>query len=1370
MDVHVRDAILALARAGRAGLTQSDMERGIAEAPAPMVDHALGYSAPAESEVKALERALVLWELLLLLGFTREHATLALERAPNLELEECVAWLLTVLDYDEYRTLTWHVESPQDAGLARASALDPTVPPAMDMYEHSRTDKAAAPPPPPKEAETTSQAELDAATLAALKERAQRLLEHHTALLDSDAAELDVIEHPTEAWATARVIHQQIDQIRAQRRKALGGAPTPAQAEALDHDTHERRWTQLVGRAQDMVQQSEMQPAFHKAAAMQRFRERMREHDEQEREHARAAQREAEARRKRQDDLARLSGEAPAHSGADGADSAPAPNASEAPADSTREDGADDGAASEAGSDTAPLDGVFDLLEAPADVAGAPTTSVRLREMATQGGARTPRALLSDAVALLDPHALIKYTPLTGSGIHRSQLEVTWSAKPPRPMTIDTFRLCTEGCATKALADDLVATIALNCFGRERQVQRLLAPGFRQVWDELEAARQAEREAFLRDVVGHVQRALERRDVGAPARARRTRPEEPETGAGAAPQRGAREPVPSLAAEWQARTASPAYAAMRPAREDLPIFQARQSILDSVAQSQVVVLSGETGCGKSTQLPAYLLEDCLERGEPCKIYVTEPRRISAISLAERVSQELGEARGAVGSAESLVGYAIRLESQVGPKARLVYATTGIVLRMLESSVLQDVTHIIVDEVHERSIESDFLLIVLKSLRTQRPDLKIVLMSATLDAQRLSEYFDQCPALAVPGRTFPVDSYFLEDVLETCDYTLDPESPYARRDDKTNQVDLIAADSASESDAEDQTGTALDTQRYRAKTLETLTRLNEHVINYELLTLLLCQICTLPAYEPFSHAILVFLPGMGEIRECLRHMSEHRLFQSQCVTHILHSSVASEDQSAAFAPPPPGQRKIVLATNIAETGITIPDITCVIDSGRHREMRYDEKRKISRLVECFVAQSNAKQRRGRAGRVQHGLCFHLFTRKRFEMYFDPHPLPEMLRLSLQELALQLKVMPLQIGASIEDALLQALDPPQAVNIQRAVASLVEVEALKPNEDITPLGRHLCHMPLDVHLAKFLLIAVLFRCTDTALSIAAVLNVKSPFLTSMGREAGRGRGAFQQHDSDFLTLAAMFRAWRAAVERHQGAAFCSAHSLQADVLYQMEELRQQYFAYLVDTNFVHVDKSVRDDLARRRRPRNGRPRLMTIPAHLDTHSQNAPVVTLALVAAMYPKLLVVDEKSQAMRTLTNNQPAAVHPSSVNARKSLGSAGSHYVLYHSIVMSRRLYAWNTATVDDRMVALVAGDADFRHTARSIYLDHNRVRMATYDAASLVALRYLRDQLRRLMHASYQAPGTPWTPAQESIFSLTLQLLGVPASESAA
>ncbi|WFD18140.1 RNA helicase [Malassezia caprae] len=1303
----------------------------------------LGVAAAPETEAKTLEYALTTWELLLSLGFSRAHASLAIEHAPTLELEDCVAWLLARLEPDEYRKLHFHVDAPQETPVAKAAALDTSMPPSHPAYEFQRIERPTQAPEP--SARTSAPAEVhlqdvDAEQIEQLRRTAQAFVRESQAMLDSEAPCVDTLEHPIDAWCTGRILQLQVDQERARRRKALGGYPDAQLAEALGHDDTEKQLKRLSERASDLLQQSEIQPQFHRAMATQRFRERMRQKEMEEAEKARQAEEEAAAERRRRADLDQLH-EPPA----------------EAPQAEQQDDTVGEASDDEMG---AMLEEGLGLLDEPTEAQG---TTVRLRDIPAQSGSRTPRSLLSDVLKHVDAHARIKYVPLSSGAVHRTQLEIHWTAKGGLPPLMDIFKLTSEGCATRAMSEDYAATIALNCFGRERGAQRMLSTSFRDIWDELEALRTEQRDAFLRDEVLHVQHLLQQRASRPwPSAKGAQRNKAPKASSHATVQRPRRDADPAVAAMWAGRVASESYQRMLPGREDLPIFRARSAILESVHTSQVVVLSGETGCGKSTQLPAYLMEDALARGEPCKIYVTEPRRISAISLAERVSQEMGEAPKSVGTGDSLVGYAIRLENQVGPQARLVYATTGIVLRMLESSVLDHVTHIIVDEVHERTIESDFLLIVLKTLMQQRPDLKIVLMSATLDAERISAYFGGCPTLAVPGRTFPVDVHFLEDVLEMCDYTLEQDSPYARQDEKLNKVDVQAAEL--DMDAEEEArvvGPGADGQRYQPKTLDTLARLNEHKIHYELIGLLLLQLLTDPRWAPFRQAILVFLPGMGEIRECLRVLSEHALFQKECMVHVLHSSVASEDQSAAFLPPPPGQHKIVLATNIAETGITIPDITCVIDTGRHREMRYDEKRKISRLVECFVAQSNAKQRRGRAGRVQHGVCFHMFTRKRHDEYMDAHPLPEMLRLSLQELALQLKVMPLQIGAGIEDALSQALDPPEAANVQRAIASLVEVEALTPQEQITPLGRHLCHMPLDVHLSKFLLIASLFQCLDTALSIAAVLNTKSPFLTSMGREAGRGRLSFQTHDSDFLTLASMFRAWRHSVHRHQGQAFCAAHSLSADVLYQMEELRQQYFAYLVDTGFVTVDPSVRNDLARRR-ARHGRPKLLDIPAHLNTHGLDASVVTLALVAAMYPKLLVVDEGSQQMRTLTNNQPATVHPSSVNARKALGAPSMHFVLYHSIVYSHRLYAWETAVVDDRMVLLVGGEAEWRHTARSVTLDHNRVRMAAYDGASLVALRVLRFQLRRMMQASFQAPDTPWTPAEETIFALVRKLLG--------
>jgi ATP-dependent RNA helicase DHX29 len=213
-------------------------------------------------------------------------------------------------------------------------------------------------------------------------------------------------------------------------------------------------------------------------------------------------------------------------------------------------------------------------------------------------------------------------------------------------------------------------------------------------------------------------------------------------------------------------------------RFGLPIASFREKIISTLEKSQIMVLSGETGCGKSTQLPSFILEDQLAKGRPCKIFVTEPRRISAISLAQRVSQELGDAPGAMGTNNSLVGYSIRLEAKVSAATRLAFVTNGIALRMLESgssgsgsrgTAFDEVTHIIIDEVHERSIESDFLLIVLKSLIQQRPDLKVVLMSATLDAEKISAFFGGCPFLSVPGRTFPVQVNYLEDAVQTAEW-------------------------------------------------------------------------------------------------------------------------------------------------------------------------------------------------------------------------------------------------------------------------------------------------------------------------------------------------------------------------------------------------------------------------------------------------------------------------------------------------------------------------------------------------------------------------------------------------------------------------
>ena len=225
------------------------------------------------------------------------------------------------------------------------------------------------------------------------------------------------------------------------------------------------------------------------------------------------------------------------------------------------------------------------------------------------------------------------------------------------------------------------------------------------------------------------------------------------------------------------------------------------------------------------------------------------------------------------------------------------------------------------------------------------------------------------------------------------------------------------------------------------------------------------------YRQFSKAILIFLPGIGEIRQLNDMISGFPAFQRGWRIHPLHSSFTSEDQQSAFEIPPNGIRKIVLATNIAETGITIPDVTAVIDTGKHKEMRFDEKRQMSRLILAFIARANAKQRRGRAGRVQEGICFHLFTKQRHDELMAESQAPEMLRLSLSDLVMRVKICKL---GNIEHALSEALDPPSSRNIRRAIDALIEVDALTPNEELTALGVQLAKLPMDVQLGKLILL--------------------------------------------------------------------------------------------------------------------------------------------------------------------------------------------------------------------------------------------------------------------------------------------------------
>ncbi len=533
------------------------------------------------------------------------------------------------------------------------------------------------------------------------------------------------------------------------------------------------------------------------------------------------------------------------------------------------------------------------------------------------------------------------------------------------------------------------------------------------------------------------------------------------------------------------RRARAALPAVLPYPPELPITARRQDLLDALAgPHQVLVVAGETGSGKSTQLPKLCLD--AGRGSAGMIGHTQPRRIAARSIAERVSEELGSRLGGP------VGYKVRFTDRVGDGTLVKLMTDGVLLAELHNDPrLLAYDTLIVDEAHERSLNIDFILGYLKRLLPARPDLKLVVTSATIDTARFSAHFDQAPVIEVSGRSYPVEVRYRPYGEPEPDDD-EEEGPPPPASGPVGRGATGVADGA---------GTAPG---------------DEAVDEVQAVCDAVVELC---AEGPGD--ILVFLAGEREIRDTAEALSKLGLAGLDVLP--LYGRLSSAEQHRVFEPHP--GRRVVLATNVAETSLTVPGTRYVVDPGTARISRYSRRTKVQRLPIEPISQASANQRAGRCGRLGPGVCVRLYSEASFDAR-RPFTEPEILRTNLASVVLQMAAIGL---GPAED--FPFLDPPDRRNIADGVGLLEELAALARSEEghrLTGLGRRLAKLPLDPRLGRMVLEADRLGCLDEVLVIAAALSVQDPRERPADkREAAAAlHGRFDVEGSDFLAYLALW----------------------------------------------------------------------------------------------------------------------------------------------------------------------------------------------------------------------------------------------------